>query len=230
MFGGDVFFMDRAEKPRITGRTEIRGPYHSFFGSRYLEQILESSGSSIDGLQFSNLMSRSLLRDMIELAHRHGIYVSSGGWGEDVLGGGRKSFKQYVQDCKDLGFDMIEFDVLCDKIAKDDFLYLTRMIKNEGLKPKPGLFLFEEDAKTIIETAENFIGAGADVIRLESDLDILTTDVIAKLIERVGLDRLIFQAREPKVFEWFITNYGRQVPNENKHSRSITANRTVFYR
>ncbi|EFJ19672.1 hypothetical protein SELMODRAFT_418867 [Selaginella moellendorffii] len=31
--------------------------------------------------------------------------------------------------------------------------------------------------KSIIETAENFIGAGADVIRLESDLDILTTEV-----------------------------------------------------
>ncbi|EFJ10363.1 hypothetical protein SELMODRAFT_427199 [Selaginella moellendorffii] len=146
-----------------------RGPPFRLDGNvkqedRQEQQILESSGSSIAGLQFSNLMSRSL-RDMIELAHWRGIYVTSGGWAEDVLGGGRKSFKQYVQDCKDLDFDMIEFDVLCDKIAKDDFLYLKNEAWTLPLR------------RSIIETAENFIGAGADVIRLESDLDILTTEV-----------------------------------------------------
>lgn len=37
------------------------------------------------------------------------------------------------------------------------------------------------------------------------------TDVVAKIIERLGLEKTMFEAADPKVFEWYIKNYGPQV-------------------
>jgi phosphosulfolactate synthase (CoM biosynthesis protein A) len=34
------------------------------------------------------------------------------------------------------------------------------------------------------------------------------TDVIAKVIEWLGLEKIIFEAAAPRVFGWFIQNYG----------------------
>ena len=35
----------RADKPRTVGRTEIRGPYYTPLGPRYLEDLLETVGA-----------------------------------------------------------------------------------------------------------------------------------------------------------------------------------------
>lgn len=124
----------------------------------------------------------------------------------------------YLQQCKDLGFDMIEFDTFnfMNKIPEDDLLILTRMVKREGLKAKPSLYVGDEDVESLISRAERFLNAGADYIMVESDG--LTdksmpwqTDVIAKLVERVGIEKLMFEAVHPDVFEWYISNYGTGV-------------------
>ena len=44
---------ERAVKPRINGITEIRGPYYSALGKRYLQDILETMGNYVDGLKFA---------------------------------------------------------------------------------------------------------------------------------------------------------------------------------
>ncbi len=43
----------RDEKPRKQGVTEIRGPYYTPMGKRYLEDILETMGAYIDILKFA---------------------------------------------------------------------------------------------------------------------------------------------------------------------------------
>ncbi|MDX5480248.1 MAG: phosphosulfolactate synthase, partial [Hymenobacteraceae bacterium] len=43
----------RPEKPRTTGLTEIRGPYYSVMGKRYLQDVLETMGPHIDSLKFA---------------------------------------------------------------------------------------------------------------------------------------------------------------------------------
>jgi phosphosulfolactate synthase (CoM biosynthesis protein A) len=53
---------ERQSKPRSAGMTEIRGPYYSPIGKRYLEDVLETMGDYIDSLKFAGgsfaLMSR----------------------------------------------------------------------------------------------------------------------------------------------------------------------------
>jgi phosphosulfolactate synthase (CoM biosynthesis protein A) len=45
-------FNEREAKPRTRGVTEIRGPYYTPLGKRYLQDILETMGQYIDGLKF----------------------------------------------------------------------------------------------------------------------------------------------------------------------------------
>ena len=44
---------DRSPKPRSVGITEIRGPYYTPMGPRYLEDILETMSAYVDSLKFA---------------------------------------------------------------------------------------------------------------------------------------------------------------------------------
>ena len=35
--------------------------------------------------------------------------------------------------------------------------------------------------------------------------------VVAKIIGQLGLEKVMFEAADPKVFEWYIKNYGNRV-------------------
>jgi len=43
----------RQSKPRTRGLTEIRGPYYTPMGHRYLEDILETMGDYVDAVKFA---------------------------------------------------------------------------------------------------------------------------------------------------------------------------------
>src|ERR1041384_1729092 len=79
----------RGDKPRKRGLTEIRGPYYSVVGRRYLEDLFELMGRYVDSLKFAggsfSLMPEKAVRDLIELCHQHNVYVSTGGFLEHVL-------------------------------------------------------------------------------------------------------------------------------------------------
>src|SRR5690349_24025027 len=44
---------ERASKPRTGGLTEIRGPYYTPMGKRYLQDVLETMGGYVDSLKFA---------------------------------------------------------------------------------------------------------------------------------------------------------------------------------
>jgi hypothetical protein len=71
----------RTDKPRTKGVTEIRGPYYSVMGKRYLQDVLETMGYHVDGLKFAggsfSLFPEDKLRELLELAHEYGVYVST---------------------------------------------------------------------------------------------------------------------------------------------------------
>lgn len=71
----------RPPKPRKTSVTEIRGPYYSVMGKRYLSDVLETMGQHVDGLKFAggsfSLFQEDKLRELINLAHEHDVYVST---------------------------------------------------------------------------------------------------------------------------------------------------------
>src|SRR5262245_43602413 len=94
----------RGDKPRKRGLTEIRGPYYSVVGRRYLEDLFELMGDYVDSLKFAggsfSLMPESALRNLIELCHQHNVLVSTGGFLEHVLAQGNDAVRQYVAECK----------------------------------------------------------------------------------------------------------------------------------
>ena len=44
---------EREGKPRARGITEIRGPYYTPMGKRYLEDVLETMGEYVDSLEYA---------------------------------------------------------------------------------------------------------------------------------------------------------------------------------
>src|SRR5437764_15415931 len=89
-------------KPRKRGVTEIRGPYYSVVGRRYLEDLFELMGAYVDSLKFAGgsfaLMPETAVRNIIELCHHHNVLVSTGGFLERVLAQGRDAVRQYVAE------------------------------------------------------------------------------------------------------------------------------------
>src|SRR6266481_1201039 len=123
---------ERESKPRKRGLTEIRGPYYSVVGRRYLEDLFETMGAYVDSLKFAGgsfaLMPERAVRDIIELCHEHDVLVSTGGFIERVLVQGDDAVRQYVVECKRLGFDTIEISAGFVSIPTDDWLRLIELV------------------------------------------------------------------------------------------------------
>ena len=237
---------ERGGKPRKRGLTEIRGPYYSVVGRRYLEDLLEMMGAYVDSLKFAGgsftLMPEQAVRDIIELCHKHGVLVSTGGFIEHVLVQGADAVRRYISECKKLGFDIIEISAGFVSIPTDDWLRLIELVRKSGLKAKPevgiqfgagGATSPEElkaegtrDASWAIAQATRFLDAGAEIIMIESEgitenVDPWRTDVPAKFIDEIGMEKLMFEAADPDVFEWYIKSYGVDVNLFVDHSQIV---------
>ena len=59
----------RQGKPRQRGITEIRGPYYSVVGQRYLQDLFEMMGAYVDSLKFGggsfSLMPKKIVREIV---------------------------------------------------------------------------------------------------------------------------------------------------------------------
>lgn len=237
---------DRPKKPRAKGITEIRGPYYSVMGKNYLSDVLETLGGSIDSLKFAGgsfaLIPPKRVKELIDLAHAHDVLVSTGGFVEFVLTKGREAVKKYIEACKVLGFDIIEISAGFIVIPTDDWLRLIEVVQKSGLKAKPEVGIqFGAGGDTpqealqaegvmdtgwAIERAKKFIEAGAYMIMVESEgitenADPWRTDVPAKFINALGLEKLMFEAADPRVFSWYIKNYGSEVNLFVDHSQIV---------
>lgn len=237
---------EREGKPRKRGLTEIRGPYYTPMGRRYLEDILETMGDYVDSLKFAGgsfcMMPENTLREIIDLAHRHNVLVSTGGFIEYVLTQGRETVERYIKECKKIGFDIIEISSGFITIPTEDWLRLIKMVKKEGLKPKPeigiqfgagGATSAEEllaegtkDVGWLIAQAKRFLDAGADILMIESEgitenVKTWRTDVPARIIDEIGLEKVMFEAADPEVFQWYIKNYGPEVNLFVDHSQIV---------
>ena len=237
---------ERPGKPRTKGVTEIRGPYYTVMGKRYLEDVLETMGEYVDALKFAagsfSLMKRDVLREIIDTAHRYNVLVSTGGWIEYVLTQGPEAVERYVKECKDVGFDIIEISSGFITLPVDDWVQLVDLVKKAGLKPKPevGIQFGSGGATSIAELeaegtkdpawaiseAKRFLDAGAYMIMIESEgitenVKTWRTDVPPKIIDALGLDKVMFEAADPEVFGWYIKNYGPEVNLFVDHSQIV---------
>lgn len=237
----------RDAKPRQRGITEIRGPYYSVMGTRYLSDILETMGEYVDGLKYAGgsfaLMPRARVREINELAHKYKVYVSTGGWIEHVLAhGGREDVARYIGEAQALGFDVVELSTGFISLPPDDLIALIRAVTSAGLKAKPELGIQfgaggatkaaelaaegTRDVRWLIAQARRCLEAGAERIMIESEgitesVDTWRTDAVAQIIDELGLEAVMFEAADPEVFEWYIKNYGAEVNLFVDHSQIV---------
>jgi phosphosulfolactate synthase (CoM biosynthesis protein A) len=226
--------------------TEMRGPYYSPMGKRYLQDVLETMGAYVDALKFAggsfSLMPRTAVKELIDLCHQYQVLVSTGGFMEYVLTQGPEAVDKYIQECRDLGFDIIEISTGFITIPTDDWLRLVEKVQKAGLKAKPevgiqfgagGASAAEAleaegtlDPEWAIGQAKRFLEAGAYLIMIESEgitenVTHWRTDVPAKIANALGLEKVMFEAADPEVFGWYIKNYGPEVNLFVDHSQVV---------
>jgi phosphosulfolactate synthase (CoM biosynthesis protein A) len=237
---------ERPPKPRTRGITEIRGPYYTPMGPRYLQDILETMGSCVDALKFAGgsfaLMPKHVVRQLIEICHAHAVLVSTGGFIEYVLTRGPEAVHRYIGECKELGFDIVEISSGFITVPTDDLLRLVHEVQKAGLKAKPEVGIQfgaggasaateleaegTRDPDWAIGQARRFLEAGAYQIMIESEgitenVQTWRTDVVARIINALGLERVMFEAADPEVFAWYIKNYGPEVNLFVDHSQIV---------
>ncbi len=236
----------RPEKPRTRGITEIRGPYYSVMGRRYLEDVLDTMGDHVDALKFAGgsftLMPERALSEIIETAHSHDVLVSTGGFIEHVLTQGVDATDAYIDEVARLGFDILEISAGFISIPTDDILRLVERVQRAGLRAKPevgiqfgagGATTPEEleqegtrDVGYAIDLARRCLDAGAYMIMIESEgiteeVTTWRTDVVATIARELGLGKVMFEAADPEVFGWYIKNYGPEVNLFVDHSQIV---------
>jgi phosphosulfolactate synthase (CoM biosynthesis protein A) len=237
---------ERAPKPRKRGVTEIRGPYYTPMGKRYLEDVLETMGTYIDSLKFAGgsfaLMPRGAVNELIDLCHSYNVLVSTGGFIEYVLTQGPEAVDRYIKECRDLGFDIIEISSGFITISSDSLLRLVEKVQAAGLKAKPEVGIQfgaggasaaaeleaegTRDPEWAIAQAKRFLEAGATMIMVESEgitesVSVWRTDVPARFVSALGLEQVMFEAADPAVFVWYIKNYGPDVNLFVDHSQIV---------
>jgi phosphosulfolactate synthase (CoM biosynthesis protein A) len=237
---------DRPPKPRRRGVTEIRGPYYTPVGRRYLEDVLETMGMYVDTLKYAGgafaLMPRYTVRSLNGLCHDHDVAVSTGGFLEHVLTRGSDAVARYLEECRALDFDIVEISSGFVTLPVDDLVRLTQAVRRAGLKPKPevGIQFGAGGASSVealeaegtrdvgyaIELAKRHVDAGAEMIMIESEgiteqVREWRTDVVARVVSELGLEHVMFEAADPDVFTWYVKNYGIDVNLFVDHSQIV---------
>ncbi|SPQ26460.1 ad4f37a3-3b29-43fc-85e0-a4bf5635d05e [Thermothielavioides terrestris] len=255
---GFVRHNTRPPKPRKVGVTEIRGPYYSVMGKHYLKDVLETMGHHIDGLKFAGgsfaLFPEDKLRELIELAHEHGVYVSTGGWIEHLLtqSDPATAIPRYLKKCKALHFDVVEVSTGFLSLPADDFVRLVERVQAEGLAAKPEIGIQfgaggdtdaaelealsrsgggggggTSDPGKLVELGRRFVDQlGVERVMIESEgitenVRAWRTDVVRQVLRGLPQEKVMFEAAEPKVFNWYVREFGADVNLFVDHSQIV---------
>src|SRR5208283_592516 len=227
------------EKPRAVGVIEFRGPYYASVSYGYLKDLLDDWAYYVDGYKFAGgsmrLLSSARVKQIIQTCHDYKLYVSTGGFVERVIVQGGEAVDRYLEECKKLGFDVVEVSSGLASISLEDKLKIMSQVQKLGMKPKPevtmmigagaGTHIAGYEAGMKLRSFDEFseevsthLKAGAEMIMIESeglteDLppEQWKTDVIKKIVNKFGPQNLMFEAADPPVFKWYLKNFGKDV-------------------
>ncbi|KAK3681952.1 hypothetical protein LTR37_020719 [Vermiconidia calcicola] len=211
-------------------------------GPRYLSDVLETMGAHVDGLKFAggsfSLLPEKPLRELIDLVHSYDVYVSTGGWMEHIL----SSSGADVEGAVALGSDVVEISTGFLSIPGDDWLRLVDRVHNAGMKAKPELGIQvgaggvtgagelenigTSDPTKVINMAKRFVDAGVERMMIESEgitenVSSWRTDVIQKILNELPMDKVMFEAADPSVFNWYVREFGIDVNLFVDHSQIV---------
>src|SRR5919108_3842220 len=244
-------------KPRHAGIVEIRGPYYTAVTTNYLQDLLDMYGDYIDGFKFAGgsqrLLSVDMVKRIIHVCHDYDVYVSTGGFIERVIVQGFEAVDRYLEECKSLGFDIVEVSSGLAPIPLEDKVEIVRQVKKMGMIPKPEISLMIgsgagthivgykpklRSVDDLMKEARAHLKAGAHIMMLESEgitEDLPSNkwriDVIKKLVSEFGFESWMFESSEPAVFKWYLKNFGSNVNLFIDHSQVVeyTAWRTKLW-
>lgn len=234
-------------KPRRNGIIEIRGPYYTAVTISYLQDLLDMWGDYIDGFKFAGgsqrLLSVEILKKIINICHNHNVYVSTGGFVERVIVQGAEAVDRYLEECKLLGFDVVEVSSGLAPIPLKDKVEIVKQVKKMGMKPKPEISMmfgagagthitgYQTKLKTLDELLDEIDmhqSVGAEIMMLESegiteDLppEEWRVDIINELNKKFGFDSFMFEASDPAVFKWYLKQFGSEVNLFIDHSQIV---------
>ncbi|KAJ5919039.1 sulfonate biosynthesis enzyme [Penicillium verhagenii] len=204
-----------------------------------------SMGNHVDGLKFAggsfSLHEEKPLRELIDMAHDNGVYVSTGGWAEHLLTHPDVNtvFDRYLKKCKDLGFDVLELSAGFLSIPGDDWLRLVDKVHSYKLKPKPelgiqfgaggdtpGFSVGTSDPGKLVDMGHKFLDVGVERLMIESEgitenVETWRTDVVSQIIKSLPSERVMFEAADPQVFNWYIREFGIDVNLFVDHSQIV---------
>lgn len=124
----------------------------------------------------------------------------------------------------------------------DDIVRLVDRVQSAGLLAKPeigvqfgagGTTTPEEleaegitDPSRAIEIGKRCLDAGAYMIMIESEgitesVHTWRTEIATRFASELGTEKVMFEAAEPDVFEWYIKNYGPEVNVFVDHSQIV---------
>jgi phosphosulfolactate synthase (CoM biosynthesis protein A) len=253
-------FVDISEvppKPRKTGVIEVRGPYYAPTTTGYVKDLLEMWGDYIDGFKFAGgsmrLLSVDMVKNILKVCHDHDVYVSTGGFVERIIVQGADAVDRYLEECKSLGFDIVEVSSGLAPIPLEDKVEIVKQVKKMGMIPKPEISLmigagagthivgYKPKLRSIddlMREARAHLKAGAHIMMLESEgitEDLppskWRTDVIKKIVSEFGFESWMFESSDPPVFKWYLKNFGSNVNLFIDHSQIVeyTAWRTKLW-
>lgn len=102
-----------------------------------------------------------------------------------------------------------------------------------GMERRLEDFLFKLEERLWVETADYLQRNLADaaimvfpdpagvLIKDEINVETWRTDVVAQIIDELGLEAVMFEAADPAVFEWYVKNYGAEVNLFVDHSQIV---------
>jgi len=120
-------------------------------------------------------------------------------------------------------------------MSLSDKVRLMKEVQDYGFKPKPevaqayGITSEEEvpiNVEKLVGEAKNLLENGAWMLMIESEgltenVKTWKTDVIHKLVSALDLKKVMFEAADEAVFEWYIRNFGPNVNLYIDHSQVI---------
>ena len=187
-------------------------------------------------------MPKRVVRDTIDLCHRHDVRVSTGGFIEHVATLGARAVDDYLHEAKDIGFDVVEISSGFITMPDDDFVRLVARAQEVGLSVKPEVGIQfgaggattqaeleaegTKDVGSLLRLGHRLLEGGAGMLMIESEgitenVRSFRADVVSRIADELGVECVMFEAADPDVFAWYIKNYGPEVNLFVDHSQIV---------
>ena len=150
--------------------------------------------------------------------------------------------RRYFAECQELGFDTVEVSSGFVTVPPDDRVRLVEAVRKAGLKAKAEVGIQvgaggasaaaeleaegTRDPAWVIAQARRFLEAGAYQVMIESEgitenVRAWRTDVVARIVNALGPEKVMFEAADPEVFAWYVKTYGPEVNLFVDHSQIV---------